>query len=400
MKQLLKPLQALYFTQFLSAFADNMVLFVIANLLSDNGFSPASLALVSMAFFLPYIVLAPLVGPFADKQSKAVVLVIGNLVKVSGVVILLMTNHSSIVMLMISYFMVGVGAVIYSPAKYGILPELTHNETELFHANSRIEAYTIIAILLGIGGGGSIAAMTSAFVSSLICLAFYVTSVLMTFSIPRVRGNSRIRYGEESRAFFANLKLLLANRETGFCLIGTGSFWMSSAVLRIAVLAWIPLALGFDPKDFSISLILATTSIGIIVGAFLSPKLIPLRKFQRSILYGFGMMALILLFPWIHSTWLAIIFLLAVGFMGGAFIIPMNTILQEKGKDMIGTGKTIAVQNFIEYLLMLIGSGLYYIVVYLGLSVSGAIVTQGLLMLLFLLYLSKAKRKVAGTLGH
>ncbi|TGU93915.1 lysophospholipid transporter LplT, partial [Mesorhizobium sp. M00.F.Ca.ET.186.01.1.1] len=61
MKTRLQPLQALYFTQFLSAFADNMILFVIANLLRENGFSPAMLALVSISFFLPYVFLAPLV---------------------------------------------------------------------------------------------------------------------------------------------------------------------------------------------------------------------------------------------------------------------------------------------------------------------------------------------------
>ncbi len=387
MKGRLQPLQALYFTQFLSAFADNMILFVIANLLRENGFSPALLALVSISFFLPYIILAPLVGPFADKHPKSVILVVGNLIKVFGVLLLLVIDHSSILFLMLSYFTVGVGAVVYSPAKYGILPELTRNEDELFHANARIEAYTIIAILTGIGGGGAIAAMTAPTVSSLICLALYSLSVLMTFFIPRINGNRQIGYGTEARRFFANLGLLMRKPETNFSLIGTGSFWMSSAVLRVAVLAWIPVSLGIDPESFSVSLILATTSIGIIVGAFLAPKLIPLQKFYRSAVYGIFMFILILLFPWFHVTAIAIIFLLLVGFMGGVFIVPMNTILQEEGKKMVGSGQTIAIQNFIENILMAAGSGIYYVIVFLGVSVSGAIVIQGLLLLMFLIYL-------------
>lgn len=79
------------------------------------------------------------------------VLIIGNLIKTLGVLILLIIDHSSIALLMLCYFTVGVGAVVYSPAKYGILPELTRNEEELFQANTRIEAYTIIVILTGIG---------------------------------------------------------------------------------------------------------------------------------------------------------------------------------------------------------------------------------------------------------
>ncbi|UFJ39310.1 lysophospholipid transporter LplT [Brevibacillus humidisoli] len=396
MRQLrLKPLPALYITQFLSAFADNMILFVIANLLTDNGFSPAALALVSIAFFLPYLVLAPVVGPFADKYPKTLVLVIGNLIKVLGVLLLILIDQSNILLLMLCYFTVGVGAVVYSPAKYGILPELTGNEDELFHANARIEAYTIIAILTGIGGGGAIAAMTPAITSSLICLALYLLSVLMTFFIPRIGGDSSIRYGREAWNFVDHLQQLFREPATKFCLIGTGAFWMSSAVLRIAVLAWIPISLGFDPKDFSVSLILATTSLGIIAGAFLSTRMIPLSRFYRSVIYGFGMMVLILLFPHFHLTSIAVLFLLAVGFLGGVFIVPMNTVLQEEGKRMIGSGKTIAVQNFVENFLMMVGSGFYYVVVYLGLSVSAAIMVQGLLLLAFLLYLNRVKRQVA-----
>lgn len=399
-KTWMKPLQALYFTQFLSAFADNMILFVIANLLTENGFSVAMLALVTMAFFLPYILLAPIVGPFADKNPKSTVLVIGNLIKAVGVLLLLVIDHSNILMLMLSYFTVGVGAVVYSPAKYGILPELTKNEAELFQANARIESYTIIAILTGIGGGGAIASATTTLFSSIICLALYLLSVCMTFAIPKIQANSAIEYRTEARYFVRNVKLLLSKPSTNFSLIGTGSFWMSSAVLRIAILAWIPASLGFDPKDFSVSLILATVSIGIIVGALCSTKLIPLKQFYRSAIFGYLMFGLIILFPWFHLTAIAIAFLLAVGFMGGVFIVPMNTVLQEEGKEMIGSGKTIAVQNFIENVLMLVGSGIYYIVIYMGLSVSGAIITQGIILLLFLLYLTymqKHIRKSAST---
>ncbi|CAI9005238.1 MFS transporter, LPLT family, lysophospholipid transporter [Brevibacillus sp. IT-7CA2] len=390
----LKPLQALYFTQFLSAFADNMILFVIANLLRENGFSPAMLALVSISFFLPYVFLAPLVGPFADKHAKSFVLVIGNLIKALGVVLLFFIDQSSILMLMLCYFTVGVGAVVYSPAKYGILPELTRNEDELFHANARIEAYTIFAILTGIGGGGAIANMTAPLISSGICLLIYLLSLGMTFFIPRMRGDASIRYGAEARRFFIDFQHLMNRPETSFALIGTGAFWMSSAVLRVAVLAWIPLALGINPESFSVSLILATTSIGIIAGAFLAPKLIPLSHFTRSLTYGFGMFLIIVLFPWTNITFVAICLLLLVGFMGGVFIIPMNTVLQDEGKRMVGSGKTIAIQNFIENLLMAVGSGIYYLITYIGISVSGAIVGQGLLLLGFLLYLVKYRRRI------
>ncbi|WP_245855967.1 lysophospholipid transporter LplT [Paenibacillus rigui] len=382
-----KALNALYITQFLSAFSDNMSLLVISSLLTKNGFSPESLALVTIAFFLPYILLAPFVGPLADKLPKAVVLILGNLIKLLGIAALLLIDASSIVMLMLCYFTVGIGAVVYSPAKYGILPELTATNQELFQANSRIEAFTILAILTGIGGGGAIVSIAPTVPSVLLCAALYALSLGMTFFIPRMPGNPSIRFTREAGQFFKSIGLLLHNPTTKFSLIGTGAFWMSSAVLRTAVLAWIPIALGFSPNDISVSLILATTSIGIVIGAFLAPKLIQLSQFHKSILYGFLMLALIFIFPWVHSTPIAIVLLLAVGCMGGIFIVPMNTVLQEEGLSLVGSGKTIAVQNFVENIMMLVGSGLYYFAVDQGLSISMAIVIQGLIMLLILSFL-------------
>ncbi|MFE5321410.1 lysophospholipid transporter LplT [Paenibacillus sp. NPDC056579] len=382
-----RALTSLYITQFLSAFADNMSLLVIASLLTHNGFSPESLALVTIAFFLPYILLAPLVGPFADKMPKAVVLIIGNVIKWIGITSLLIVDHSSIWSLMLCYFTVGIGAVVYSPAKYGILPELTTSEQELFKANSRIEAYTILAILTGIGGGGAIVAATSTVQSTVICAVLYALSTAITLLIPRTQGDPTIRFAAEARHFFSSVAILMKHPKTQFTLVGTGAFWMSSAVLRTAVLAWIPVALGFRPDDMSVSLILATTSIGIIIGAFLAPRLIQLRIFYKSIGYGIMMLALIFLFPWFHHTAVAVVFLLAVGFMGGVFIVPMNTVLQEEGMSLVGPGKTIAVQNFIENILMLVGSCVYYVIVEQGVSISMAIMVQGLIMLVFLIYL-------------
>lgn len=390
----IKPLQALYITQFLSAFADNMILFVINTLLLQNGFSAGSLALVSMAFFLPYIILAPLVGALADRRPKSEILLWGNGLKTLGVILLFLIDPTQISLLMLAYFIVGVGAVVYSPAKYGILPDLTRTDEELYQANARIEAYTIIAILAGIGGGGSIAAATTPFTSSLICLSIYSLSIIMTFWIPRIEGNASLQYGREVRYFFKCFQSLWNVKSTRFSLIGTGGFWMNSAVLRIAVLAWIPMALGFDPQDMRVTLILASTSIGIVLGAFFSPKLIPLKQFHHSSMFGWGMLLTILLFPWIHVTLISILLLLTVGFMGGAFIVPMNTVLQERGKELVGSGKTIAVQNLVENFCMLTGSVIYYLVIDAGVSISWSIVMQGGIFLLFLVGLTLMKKEI------
>lgn len=56
----------------------------------------------------------------------------------------------------LGYTLVGVGAAAYSPAKYGILGELTTG-SKLVKANGLMEASTIAAILLGSVAGGVLA---------------------------------------------------------------------------------------------------------------------------------------------------------------------------------------------------------------------------------------------------
>ena len=52
----------------------------------------------------------------------------------------------------LGYLIVGVGACLYSPAKYGILPEIVQQE-RLVKANGAVEFLTLVAILTGNIGG-------------------------------------------------------------------------------------------------------------------------------------------------------------------------------------------------------------------------------------------------------
>ena len=105
--------------QFLSALADNALLFAAIGLLlffsAPEWFSP----LLQTVFVVAYIALAPLVGPFADALPKGRVMLIANTVKFGGCLVMLAGLHP-----LLAYAIVGVGAAMYSPAKYGILTEL------------------------------------------------------------------------------------------------------------------------------------------------------------------------------------------------------------------------------------------------------------------------------------
>jgi MFS family permease len=145
-----RPFYIILLAQFLSALADNALLFAAIGLLlffsAPEWFSP----LLQTVFVVAYIVLAPLVGPFADAIPKGRVMFVANAVKFVGCLTMLAGLHP-----LLAYAIVGVGAAMYSPAKYGILTELLPPE-KLVIANSWMEGTTVAAIVLGAIIGGAL----------------------------------------------------------------------------------------------------------------------------------------------------------------------------------------------------------------------------------------------------
>src|SRR4029079_16170062 len=102
-----------------------------------------------MSFVVSYVILAPLVGAFADSMPKGNVMLITNAIKIVGCAMMLADVHP-----LLSYAMVGFGAAAYSPAKYGILTELLPPQ-QLVIANGWMEGATVASIIFGVLLGGA-----------------------------------------------------------------------------------------------------------------------------------------------------------------------------------------------------------------------------------------------------
>ncbi|MDF2634157.1 MAG: major facilitator superfamily 1 [Pelosinus sp.] len=376
----LSPLHALFLAQFLSAFVDNMLLFIALGIIIRDGYPGYYLPLVQSTFLFSYIILSPWVGRFADKKAKSLVLMIGNVIKMLGVLLLLGKCDPAL-----SYGVVGIGAVIYSPAKYGILPFLARGEEPLLRANSSLESYTIVAILTGSVAGGYLSDISISF-SLLVCIVLYGLSIGVNTLIPKDPGNRGIQYSNAIKEFARDTTTLFQNKQSHYSLIGTGSFWMASAVLRMIIFAWVPLTLGISSR-MDISMIIAVTGIGIAIGAVITPYLITVREYQRTAWYGLGMGMGIMAFLFIKTLPVAIIFLLLVGCMGGIFIVPMNACLQNVGHNTLGAGKAIAIQNFVENSFMFLGVGAYTLALKSGVSIYTSLAAAGMGLLAFVAYL-------------
>ncbi len=346
-----KQIYPLLIAQFLSAFADNAILFtVIALVMQSEQLASWYIPALQSMFLIAFVVLAPWLGGFADHHAKSRVLIIANLIKATGAGLLLFNVEP-----LIAYCLVGAGAAIYSPAKYGILPELASHE-QLVKANSWIEGSTILAILTGMIIGAKIADQSIhwALVGTII---LFIASALITLLLP-VKISKPDDDTPAIIRFYRQIKQFFTTPRAKFALLGASLFWASAATIRVIIIAWAPLVL-MSENATEIAELTLFLAIGIIIGSALVPRLIPLEQLRRARVPAYLMGLFIIALSFTDSVWPARSMLLIIGICGGMFIVPINAALQEIGHQGIGSGGAVALQGFFQNLAMLIAVGTY-----------------------------------------
>ncbi|EAR8231687.1 lysophospholipid transporter LplT [Salmonella enterica] len=356
-----KGMLSVIVAQFLSAFGDNALLFATLALLKAQFYPDWSQPVLQMVFVGAYILFAPFVGQIADSFAKGRVMMVANGLKLAGAAgICLGVNP------FVGYTLVGIGAAAYSPAKYGILGELTTDD-KLVKANGLMEASTIAAILLGSVAGGVLADwhVIAALVA---CALAYAGAVAANLFIPKLvaaRPGQSWRLSAMTRSFFSACVVLWRNGETRFSLVGTGLFWGAGVTLRFLLVLWVPVALGIT-DNATPTYLNAMVAVGIVVGAGAAAKLVTLETVSRCMPAGILIGVVVAIFSLQHALLPAYALLLLIGMLGGFFVVPLNALLQERGKKSVGAGNAIAVQNLGENSAMLLMLGLYSLAVLVG----------------------------------
>ncbi|EEN3655934.1 lysophospholipid transporter LplT [Salmonella enterica subsp. enterica serovar Muenchen] len=356
-----KGMLSVIVAQFLSAFGDNALLFATLALLKAQFYPDWSQPVLQMVFVGAYILFAPFVGQIADSFAKGRVMMVANGLKLAGAAgICLGVNP------FVGYTLVGIGAAAYSPAKYGILGELTTGD-KLVKANGLMEASTIAAILLGSVAGGVLADwhVIAALVA---CALAYAGAVAANLFIPKLvaaRPGQSWRLSAMTRSFFSACVVLWRNGETRFSLVGTGLFWGAGVTLRFLLVLWVPVALGIT-DNATPTYLNTMVAVGIVVGAGAAAKLVTLETVSRCMPAGILIGVVVAILSLQHALLPAYALLLLIGMLGGFFVVPLNALLQERGKKSVGAGNAIAVQNLGENSAMLLMLGLYSLAVLVG----------------------------------
>jgi LPLT family lysophospholipid transporter-like MFS transporter len=380
--------------QFFSSLADNALFVTAVELLKSGGAPEWQRAALVPMFALFYVILAPFVGAFADALPKGRVMFISNSIKVVGCLMMLFGSHP-----LLAYAVVGLGAAAYSPAKYGILTELLP-PSQLVKANGWIEGLTIASIILGILLGGMLISPkiagpllgldlptldtgidTAPEAAITLLIAVYGLAAWFNTRIPHT--------GVQMRPIPSNVLALVPDfwscnsrlwrdKLGQISLSTTTLFWGVSGNLRYIILAWSAAALGYNTTQASA--LTGVVAVGTAVGAVVASLRMRLDMATSVMPLGIAMGLLVVLMNFISNVWVAAPFLILLGALGGFLVVPMNALLQHRGHNLMGAGRSIAVQNFNEQACILGLGALYALSTGLGLSAFGAITGFGLIV--------------------
>ncbi|MFT3663938.1 lysophospholipid transporter LplT [Piscinibacter sp.] len=379
--------------QFFSSLADNALLVAAVELLRISKAPSWQVPALAPMFALFYVVLAPFVGAFADAVPKGKVMFVSNAIKVVGCLLMLFGGHP-----LLAYAVVGLGAAAYSPAKYGILTELLP-PSQLVKGNGWIEGLTVASVILGILAGGLLLGSrvsgpllsfdiplidtgidTAPEAAIAVIVFFYAVAALFNLKIPRTDAPLQPASGLITLVRdFSNCNSRLWGDKLGqISLATTTLLWGIFGNLRVIVFAWAAAALGYGTAQASN--LAGVVVVGSIAGAMIASVTMKLDRATSVIplatFVGFLMIGLV----FINTLWTAVPFLIVMGAICGFLIVPMNALLQHRGHNLMGAGRSIAVQNFNEQACIL-GLGAFYAgMTRFGLSAFGAITLFGLVV--------------------
>ena len=140
----------LFSAQLLSHFGDAIIQFIlIAILIEKLPSAGRAMALTFFSFLLPQFLFSTFAGSLSDKISRKLILSLSCIIRaVTLIIFLININNANTGTIYLVSFILGIGSVLFYPAKMSILPNITEN-SQLKFANAFTSPTGTIAILFG-----------------------------------------------------------------------------------------------------------------------------------------------------------------------------------------------------------------------------------------------------------
>lgn len=379
-------LQAFLWTQFLGAFNDNIFKIVVSFLAMEQLGPINGVSMVGAVFIVPFLLFSGYAGHVADVHSKRTVLVWTKALEVVAMALAvpaLLTGHLGFLLGVL--FLMATQSTFFSPAKYGIVPEMVADE-DISRANGLLEMSTFVAIVLGTSIGGLVftAWRDTPLVIGVVLLAIAAAGTLLSLRIPETtatRSTAVLQWLPWTEVI-TGLRRLLSDRTLWMTAVGASFFWFLGALLQLALLPYAESSLGVNEAGATqlytaMALGIGTGSLaaGRLSGRHIELGLVPLGSFGLAV-FGLTLAASA------PSYWLSAASLAALGFSGGFFAVPLNALLQQRPKGH-EKGLVLATVNVMQTVGILLASAVLWVLgTVLGLSMPAVFAVTGLFTLL------------------
>ena len=378
---------SLFATQFQESFSDNayrflMIAFVTTTVLAEKD-QYYLLFAVTTLFSLTFILFSMVGGYLADRFSKRSVLMGTKFAEmvVMSVALLGLALHS-LPILLVALFMRSTQSAVFSPSKYGLLPELLP-DNRLSWGNGLIELGTFAAIICGTVSGP---AMFTGFPQP--AWAGAVLLAMTAVGLFAAKGIDNVPAAAPGKQFqwnlfgdlFTQIRTIRTDRSLVLAIVGNTYFWFLAALLQYNIVFYSKKVL--QATQFRESCLQAALAIGIGVGSFaagylsrgkIAYKLIPLGALGMSV-FAFGLAIPALGYFGVMAL------LAAIGGAAGFFVVPINAIIQHNpAPDK--KGGIIAASSLLSWVGILGGGAIYLGMAAIGIHPAMIFLVGGLLTL-------------------
>jgi acyl-[acyl-carrier-protein]-phospholipid O-acyltransferase/long-chain-fatty-acid--[acyl-carrier-protein] ligase len=355
--------QSFLWTQFLAAFNDNvykMIVQVTAVAIATGEHESAKyLSIANAVFVLPFLLFAGPAGQIADRFSKTRVLQVTKafeiLVMVFGIFALI---HHSIYMLLVVLFCLAAQANFFSPAKYGILPEIS-GEAQLARANGLVELSTFAAIVIGTGLGAFLFAWwkDTPLYMGLTLLGIALVGSLTSLRITMAPASSSREpfHWNPFHEVWIGARKLAGERPMWLTVAAISYFWLIGALLQSTVQLFRVETLHAD--EVVLGFLVSALAAGIGAGSVLAGRISGDRIELGIVSLGSILMGVFSFATGVCTSvgW-SLVWLFGLGVAGGLFIVPLNAFLQERA-DPAEKGRILTTNNFVNMIGVILASG-------------------------------------------
>ena len=382
--------RAFLLTQFLGAFNDSVYQTIVGLRVLDFA-GGVYVPLVPAIFALPSLLFSGYSGHLSDLLSKRRVLIGVKAFEIAITAFGLVALASDwIYGLLLVVFLMGLHAAIFSPAKYGIVPEMI-SDRYLSRGNALLEMSTFVAIVLGIASGGVLfsiwkgAAWRIGLATLAVSLIGFFNSLRIT-KVPPSGARQPFRWNPFGE-IGASTRHLLGDKPLWLAVLGVAYFWFAGVLLKTDLQYF-----GKDvlhTGDDGISLIWVCLAIGIGAGNMLAGRLSGDKVELGLVPLGSGLMGIftIGIFLVKSSLVLSVVLVALMAIASGLFVVPLYAYVQQRsgGREK---GRVVATNNFYQTIGMLIAAGLMLLLHQVRVNADAVLLGFGISMLLVTVYIT------------